>query len=46
MKLSEMAKELEEMAQAGQLDVASVKLKPIKIVFESTEMALKEIHNG
>ena len=46
MKLSELAKELEEMSRKGQLDDAAEKLKPVSVAFADAEQALKELKNG
>ena len=46
MKLSGLAKELEEMARDGQLKGAAEKLKPVSDAFSKAEQGLKELRNG
>jgi HPt (histidine-containing phosphotransfer) domain-containing protein len=45
-KLSELAKELEQIARTGQLGGVAVKLEPVSVAFANAEHALKEIQNG
>ena len=46
MELSELAKEVEEIARKGQLDITGEKLVLIKMAFEQAAKALKELQNG
>ena len=46
MKLSDLAKKLEEKARQGQLEGTAEKLGAISAAFSNAEQALKELNNG
>ncbi len=46
MKLSDLAKELEEKARQGQLEGTAEMLEAISDAFSNAEQALKELNNG